>query len=117
MNEKESRFPFLLDAGLTYSESYEKQSDAACVFKYRFARGANYIEFRTAAGDPSVNVVVCRNGEFRFPNLALRHPVAARAFRLKHLFRPPTEEECWHFTARLVEEELKADPSLFGVLS
>lgn len=117
MNGKQRHFPFLTEAGLTYSESYEKQSDAACVFKYRFARGANYIEFRTAAGDSAVNVVVFCGGAFRFPNLALRHPAAARAFRLKHLFRPPTEEECWQFTAKLVAEELKSDPTLFGILS
>ncbi len=112
---KQDYFPFLTERGLEYSEDYDKTSDSSCVYKYRFSNGSDYIEFRIVVGDIKINCVAFVRGEYRFPNLAMRHKKITNLFKIKHVFKKATEEDWWRYTAELVKEELKLRPELFGL--
>lgn len=107
-------FSFLLCAGFSYEYLYEKGSDSSCVYIYRFRRGRDFIDFRTISGGKEKNVVVFSDGQYLFPNLALRHKKTLRIFRRKHLFKKISDEELWTLAAELLKTEI-SDGKLFGI--
>lgn len=107
-------FSFLFDAGFSYRYTYDKGSDSSCVYIMRFEKGRDFIDLRTLSGGSERNFVVFSGGQYLFPDLCRRHKKEARAFRVKHFFRKPTEEELFALEADLLRAEI-ADGKLFGI--
>ena len=107
-------FPFLLDAGFFYRYTYDKGSDSSCVYIMRFEKGPDFIDIRTLSAGCERIFVVFSGGQYLFPDLCRRHKKEARAFRVKHFFRKPTEEELFALEADLLRAEI-ADGKLFGI--
>lgn len=107
-------FSFLFDAGFSYRYTYDKGSDSSCVYIMRFEKGRDFIDLRTVSGGGERNFVVFSGGQYLFPDLCRRHKKEARAFRVKHFFRKPTEEELFALEADLFRAEI-ADGKLFGI--
>ena len=107
-------FSFLFDAGFSYRYTYDKGSDSSCVYIMRFEKGRDFIDLRTVSGGGERNFVVFSGGQYLFPDLCRRHKKEARAFRVKHFFRKPTEEELFALEADLLRAEI-ADGKLFGI--
>lgn len=112
---KEQYFPYLKELGFTYTESYEKQSDASCVYIHRFRRGQDYIDFRAVAGG-HISIMVKKDGHYAFPDLKTLYKKEYFAFNARHFFKKATPEEEWVFVASLMQKEYEARPDLFGLL-
>ena len=105
---------FVLRAGFVYEYTYDKGSDSSCVYIYRFRRGRDFFDLRSVSGGNEGTFVLYVNGQYVFPNLAMRHKKAFRAFRWKHLFKPATKAELWAFAGMLLQEEAKSG-DMFGL--
>ncbi len=107
-------FSFLTEAGFSYEYVYDKGSDSSCVYIMRFRKGRDFLDLRTVSGGKERNVVVFSGGGYLFPDLPGRHKKLAGAFRRKHLFRRPTEEELYALEAELLKAEIE-NGKLFGI--
>ena len=107
--------PFL-EKGFVFSYFYQKGGDSSCVYICRFQKGKNYFDWRENSGGNEINIVVCVNGEYRFPSLKALYPKACRAFKIKHLFKRTTIETRRAFVAYLLKQELASEnPTFFGI--
>lgn len=110
----EREFSFLLDHGFEYEYTYEKASDKTCVYIYRFFKRGAYFDLRTVSGGSQYFNCVVYTGEYRFPKPHLLHKKQFRAFKIKHLFKKPTDEEIICLYARLLKDDVK-EGSFFGI--
>ncbi len=107
--------PFL-EKGFAFEYTYQKGGDSSCVYVYRFKKGKNYFDWRETSGAYEIHLVVCVNGEYRFPNIEKEFPRVTRAFRCKHLFRRASVEEKRAFFAELLLEKLKnGERDFYGI--
>ncbi|MBE7067902.1 MAG: hypothetical protein E7381_01230 [Clostridiales bacterium] len=112
---KKLTLPFL-ENGFTFEYFYQKGGDSACVYICRFQKGKNYFDWRENSGGKEINIVVCVNGEFRFPTLKALYPKEYRAFTLKHIFKKATIDERRAWVANiLVRELLNGKSEFFGI--
>lgn len=107
--------PFM-DKGFVFEYTYQKGGDSSCVYVYRFKKGRNYFDWRETSGTYEIHLVVCVNGEYRFPNIEKEFPRQARAFKRKHVFRRASVEEKRAFFASLLVEKLKnGEQDFYGI--
>ena len=112
---KELAAPFL-EKGFAFEYFYQKGGDSSCVYVYRFKKGKNFFDWRETSGAYEIHLVVCVNGEYRFPNLERMHQQKTRAFKWKHFFKKATVEEKRVFFAELLLEELQgSEKEFFGI--
>ena len=104
--------PFL-EKGFDFEYFYQKGGDSSCVYVYRFKKGRNYFDWRETSGTYEIHLVVCVDGEFRFPALKTKYPKEHRAFVWKHLFKKATLDEKRVFFAKLLVRELDNSPEKF----
>lgn len=104
----------LTERGFSYSSLYEKSSDSACVYIYRFSRGAEYMDIRTIIGSGEYNVSVYTGGRYRFPSLKAKFKKEWRGFKMKHLFKRANEAETLSFVCSLIAGQA-ATGDLFGI--
>lgn len=91
-------FTFLEQYGVTFERDYSKGTDSTCTQIYRIRRdGANYLEFRAMSAKER-SLVVCVNGEKKFPSVEKRYASFLRAWKLKRLFAAKDE---WQLAADL----------------
>lgn len=107
--------PFL-EKGFVFEYFYQKGGDSSCVYVYRFKRGKNFFDWRETSGAYEIHLVVCVNGEYRFPNLESLYKKQTRAFKRKHLFKKATVDEKRAFFAELLLMELQRnEKEFFGI--
>lgn len=107
--------PFL-EKGFSFEYFYQKGGDSSCVYICRYQKGKNYFDWRENSGGKEINIVVCVNGEFRFPALKSLYPKEHRAFALKHIFKKASVEQRRAFIAELLNAELASGkPDFFGI--
>lgn len=107
--------PFL-EKGFAFEYFYQKGGDSSCVYIYRFKKGKHYFDWRETSGAYEIHLVVCKNGEFAFPNMKTRYPKQHRAFGWKHFFKKATVDEKREFFAGLLTKELENSPTeFFGI--
>ncbi len=107
--------PFL-EKGFSCEYFYQKGGDSSCVYICRYKKGKNYFDWREVSGGSELNIVVCVNGEYRFPSLKALYPKEHRAFRFKHLFKRASVDERRAFVASLLNAELNSGkPDFFGI--
>ena len=107
--------PFL-DKGFVFEYFYQKGGDSSCVYVYRFKKGKNFFDWRETSGAYEIHLVVCVNGEYRFPSIERMHKKQTQAFKIKHLFKKASVEEKRAFFAELLIEELsKNENEFFGI--
>lgn len=107
--------PFL-EKGFDFEYFHQKGGDSSCVYVYRFKKGRDFFDWRETSGTYEIHLVVCVNGEYRFPNLERTYKKQARAFAWKHLFKKATVEEKRVFFASLLLQELQRTPTeFFGI--
>lgn len=112
---KQLTTPFL-DKGFSFEYLYQKGGDSSCVYICRYKKGKAFFDWREVSGGDEINIVVCVNGEFRFPNLKLLFPKEHRAFAFKHLFRKASLDEKREFVANLLIRELNSEsPDFLGI--
>ena len=108
--------PFL-ERGFSFEYFYQKGGDSSCVYICRYKKGRDYFDWREVSGGNEINIVVCVNGEYRFPSLKALYPKAFRAFQFKHLFKKPSVDERRAFIANLLNAELNnGNPDFFGII-
>ncbi|MBQ8685832.1 MAG: hypothetical protein IJ514_06655 [Clostridia bacterium] len=104
------------ERGFAFEYFYQKGGDSSCVYICRYKKGKDYFDWREASGSNEINLVVCVNGEYRFPSLRSLYKKEYRAFRWKHLFKRSTLAERRTFFASLLCKELASDkPDFFGI--
>lgn len=107
--------PFL-EKGFAFEYFHEKGGDSSCVYICRLKKGRDFFDWREVSGANEIHLVVKANGEFQFPNLALRHKKLDRAFKLKHIFkRPSMDERRDHFASLLLAELNEKPDRFFGI--
>ena len=107
--------PFL-EKGFSFQYFYQKGGDSSCVYICRYQKGKSYFDWRENSGGKEINIVVCVNGEFRFPSLKSLYPKEHRAFQIKHIFKKASVEERRKFIATLLNAELlSGKPDFFGI--
>ena len=106
--EMKTAFAYFLEKGFTYRYFYEKGGDSSCVYIYRFQKGKNFFDLRENSGGDELNFVVFANGEYQFPSLKYLYKSEFRAFKIRHLFRPPTKREKREFFALLLTNRAKS---------
>ena len=107
--------PFI-EKGFTFEYFHQKGGDSSCVYIYRFKKGKSYFDWRETSGKYEIHLVVCVNGEYRFPNVEKRHARTAKKWKWKRLFKKPDVSEKRKFFAKLLEEELTENPTdFFGI--
>ena len=112
---KKRTAPFL-QKGFSFEYFYQKGGDSSCVYICRFQKGKNYFDWRENSGGKEINIVVCVNGEFRFPSLKTLYPKEHRAFKIKHIFKKASVEDRRVFVASLLNAELlSGKPDFFGI--
>lgn len=105
-------FPFLEGRGVTFERDYSKGTDTTCTQIYRIRRdAANYLEFR-AMNARERSLVVCVNGEKRFPSVEKTYAAFLRAWKWKRLFAKRDE---WQLAADLTRYVLEKTGTLFGI--
>ncbi|MBQ8291102.1 MAG: hypothetical protein IJX88_01145 [Clostridia bacterium] len=105
--------PFL-EKGFTFEYTYQKGGDSSCVYIYRFKKGKNFFDWRETSGTYEIHLVICVNGEFRFPNIYAEYAQKTRKFRFKHLFKKATVEEKRAFFAELLTDKLSSS-DFYGI--
>ena len=112
---KELAAPFL-EKGFAFEYFYQKGGDSSCVYVYRFKKGKNFFDWRETSDAYEIHLVVCVNGEYRFPNLENAYKPQTRAFKRKHFFKKATVDEKRAFFAELLLCELaRSDQAFFGI--
>ena len=107
--------PFL-EKGFSFEYFYQKGGDSSCVYICRYQKGKSYFDWRENSGGKEINIVVCVNGEFRFPSLKSLYPKEYRAFAIKHIFKKASLEDRREFIATLLNAELlSGKPDFFGI--
>ena len=107
--------PFL-EKGFSFEYFYQKGGDSSCVYICRYQKGKSYFDWRENSGGKEINIVVCVNGEFRFPSLKSLYPKEHRAFTIKHIFKKASVEDRREFIATLLNAELlSGKPDFFGI--
>ena len=107
--------PFL-EQGFSFEYFYQKGGDSSCVYICRYQKGKSYFDWRENSGGKEINIVVCVNGEFRFPSLKSLYPKEYRAFAIKHIFKKASVEDRREFIATLLNAELlSGKPDFFGI--
>ena len=107
--------PFL-EKGFSFAYFYQKGGDSSCVYICRYQKGKSYFDWRENSGGKEINIVVCVNGEFRFPSLKSLYPKEHRAFAIKHIFKKASVEDRREFIATLLNAELlSGKPDFFGI--
>ena len=107
--------PFL-EKGFSFAYFYQKGGDSSCVYICRYQKGKSYFDWRENSGGKEINIVVCINGEFRFPSLKSLYPKEHRAFAIKHIFKKASVEDRREFIATLLNAELLSGKSdFFGI--
>jgi hypothetical protein len=107
--------PFL-EKGFSFEYFYQKGGDSSCVYICRYQKGKSYFDWRENSGGKEINIVVCVNGEFRFPSLKSLYPKEYRAFAIKHIFKKASVEDRREFIATLLNAELlSGKPDFFGI--
>ena len=107
--------PFL-EKGFSFQYFYQKGGDSSCVYICRYQKGKSYFDWRENSGGKEINIVVCVNGEFRFPSLKSLYPKEHRAFAIKHIFKKASVEDRREFIAALLNAELlSGKPDFFGI--
>jgi len=104
----------LKEKGFKYESLYEKSSDSACVYIYRFRKGGEYFDLRTVIGSGEYAVQAYVGGRYRFPSLKAKYKGEWRKFKLSHIFKKATEEETLSFVCSLILKEEEGG-SLFGI--
>lgn len=104
----------LKDRGFIYESLYEKSSDSACVYIYRFKKGGEYFDIRTIIGSGKYNIEAYVGGRHRFPSLESKHKSEWRRFKLSHIFKKATEEETLSLVCSLILKECDSG-KLFGI--
>lgn len=105
-------FTFLEEYGVTFERDYSKGTDTTCTQIYRIRKdGANYLEFR-AMNARERGLVVCANGEKKFPSVQKKYASFLRGWKLKHLFQ---EKDEWQLAADLTRHVLEETGTLFGI--
>lgn len=104
----------LKEKGFGYESLYEKSSDSACVYIYRFKRGGEYFDIRTVIGSGEYNIEAYVGGRHRFPSLKNKYKAEWRRFKLSHFFKKASEEETLRFVCSLILKEAETG-SLFGI--
>lgn len=104
----------LKEKGFKYESLYEKSSDSACVYIYRFSKGGEYFDLRTVIGSGEYNIQAYVGGRHRFPSLKAKYKKEWRRFNFSHLFKKATEEEKLSFVCSLILKESEGG-SLFGI--
>ena len=106
----------LLERGFTFEYLYQKGGDSSCVYICRYKKGRDFLDWREVSGGNEINIVVCVNGEYRFPSLQYLYKKEYRAFSFKHFFKKATMEERRAFVAGLLVAELQSGkPDFFGI--
>lgn len=112
---KQLTAPFL-EKGFSFEYFYQKGGDSSCVYVCRFKKEKDFFDWRENSGGNEINIVVCVNGEYRFPSLKTLYPKAYRTFKLKHLFKRATIGDRRAFVAKLLVAELQSGKSdFFGI--
>ncbi|MBQ8322900.1 MAG: hypothetical protein IJX91_02920 [Clostridia bacterium] len=107
--------PFL-ERGFSFEYFYQKGGDSSCVYICRYKKGKSYFDWREVSGGNEINIVVCVDGEYRFPSLKTLYPKEYKAFKLKHLFKKAGVDERRAFVASLLNAELaNGKPDFFGI--
>jgi len=104
----------LEEKGFKYESLYEKSSDSACVYIYRFHKGGEYFDVRTVIGSGEYNTEAYVGGRHRFPNLKTKYKAEWRRFKLSHLFKKASEEEILSFVCSLILKECDGG-EVFGI--
>ena len=106
-------FAFLLERGFLFERDYSKGTDSTCTQIYRFRKDAgNYLEYRVLSQKERA-LLVCVNGEKKFPSPERKYPAFARAWKIRHLFSP---SDVWEYTAALLKHELETTGTAFGIV-
>lgn len=100
--------------GFVYESLYEKSSDSACVYIYRFKKGGEYFDIRTIIGSGEYNIEAYVGGRHRFPSLKSKYKTEWRRFKLSHFFKKASEEEKLSFVCSLILKEAETG-SVFGI--
>ncbi len=107
-------FSYFTARGFVFERDYSKGTDSTCTQIYRLRKdAANYLEFRVLSAKER-NVVVCVNGEKRFPDLKARYRGFIRSWRLHRLFSAERRDE-WLLAVALLEHVAAESGSLFGI--
>ncbi len=105
-------FTFLEEYGVMFERDYSKGTDTTCTQIYRIRRdAANYLEFR-AMSTKERSLVVCANGEKKFPSVQKKYASFLRGWKLKHLFQ---EKDEWQLAADLTRHVVETTGMLFGI--
>lgn len=104
----------LEEKGFKYESLYEKSSDSACVYIYRFRKGGEYFDVRTVIGSGEYNVEAYVGGRHRFPSLKAKYKGEWRKFKLSHIFKKATEEEILSLVCSLILKECESGDA-FGI--
>ncbi len=105
-------FTFLEQYGVTFERDYSKGTDSTCTQIYRIRRdAANYLEFRAMSAKER-SLVVCVNGEKKFPSVQKKYASFLRTWKLRHLLGAKDE---WQLAADLTRHVVETTGTLFGV--
>lgn len=105
-------FTFLEQYGVTFERDYSKGTDSTCTQIYRIRRdAANYLEFRAMSAKER-SLVVCVNGEKKFPSVQKKYASFLRTWKLRHLLGAKDE---WQLAADLTRHVLEETGTLFGI--
>ena len=105
-------FTFLEQYGVTFERDYSKGTDSTCTQIYRIRRdAANYLEFRAMSAKER-SLVVCVNGEKKFPSVQKKYASFLRTWKLRHLLCAKDE---WQLAADLTRHVVETTGTLFGI--
>ena len=106
------KFAFLTERGFVFERDYSKGTDSTCTQIYRFRlNGANYVEYRVLS-EYERTLLVCVQGEKRFPSLAKKYARFLRAWKFRRIFRP---KDPWQLAADLCRHDLEVTGRVFGI--
>lgn len=107
--------PFL-EKGFAFEYFHQKGGDSSCVYVYRFKKGKDFFDWREVSGSTEMHLVVCVDGEYKFPAIEKAYKKRVRAFSWKHLFKKPTMDERREMFAEiLLTEFLSGKPDFYGI--
>lgn len=107
-------FLFLTERGFVFERDYSKGTDSTCTQIYRFRRdAANYLEYRVLS-DFERTLLVCVQGEKKFPSPERKYAGFVRRRKWKLLFSPERRDR-WKLAADLCRHELEVTGKVFGI--